>query len=197
MVFLELFIIRVFEFRLKKAMRKLFMSFFFLLSTGPLMASGSTFADVAEPEAEVFLIKHLNEKNIYRLSVEKQYLDYIIEGKKIFEGRLNVPKFASMKKGDLVYFTDSENEKAVCQITSIGRYDSFYKMLVSAGVINMLPQIDPNTNTSAEMLSKGVEIYSSFPGYREGVKTYGAISIGLHYIGDEDSTLETENHSHK
>jgi ASC-1-like (ASCH) protein len=130
-------------------------------------------------------VSQTNEKNVYHLNIETQYLLYIIDGKKIVEGRLNVPDFADMKKGDLIYFTDGSGGKAICSVTSVGRYDSFNKMLVSEGVINMLPQIDPNTNSSEEMVIKGTKIYRSFPGYKEGVKVYGAISFGLNFLTDE------------
>lgn len=173
-------------------MKNFFMTFFLLICTGLLVACGPASPDYPSFRPEVRQVTQSNEKTIYHLCIEKQYLDYIIDGKKIIEGRLNVPDFASMQKGDLIYFTDSEGGRAVCKVTSIGRYDSFNKMLVSEGVVNMLPQIDPNTNSSEEMVVKGTEIYRSFPGYKDGVKIYGAISFGLHYMGDEKAVAEIE-----
>jgi len=158
--------------------------FFSIIVSGVLIACAPA-SSHASSTAVVQQVSRTDDKNVYHLNIEQQYLNYIINGEKISEGRLNVPDFSAMKKGDLVYFTDGEGGKAICSITSVGRYDSFNKMLVSEGVINMLPEIDPNTNSSEEMLLKGTEIYRSFPGYKEGVKIYGAISFGLHYITDE------------
>ena len=47
----------------------------------------------------------------------------------------------------------------------------------------MLPQIDPATNSFVEMIAKGVVVYDSFPGYKEGVKVLGAIAFTLSYDG--------------
>ncbi|WP_420421696.1 ASCH domain-containing protein [Simkania sp.] len=163
-----------------------------MICSGILIACGPSSADTSSFRPEVKQITQSNQKTIYHLSIEKQYLDFIIDGKKIVEGRLNVPDFSAMKEGDLVYFSDSEGGRAICRVTSIGRYDSFNKMLVSEGVVNMLPQIDPNTNSSEEMVIKGTVIYRSFPGYKEGIKVYGAISFGLHYLGDESELAEID-----
>jgi len=129
-------------------------------------------------------------QNVYHLNIQKEYLDYIKEGKKVAEGRLNVPSFADAKIGDLIYFYDDEGENATCSIISVGRYKTFHKMLVSDGVVSMLPQIDPHENTSDEMIDEGVSIYQSFPGYKVGVRIYGAISFGIlyHPEGKDHST---------
>ncbi|CCB87871.1 ASCH domain-containing protein [Simkania negevensis] len=162
-------------------MKKFFLIVFSTIVSGVLIACSPAHSPISVTQE----VSQSNEKNVYRLNIETQYLLYIIDGKKIIEGRLNVPDFGDMKKGDLVYFTDGNGGQAICSITSVGRYDSFNKMLVSEGVINMLPQIDPNTNSSEEMLLKGTKIYRSFPGYKEGVKIYGAISFGLKFLTDE------------
>ncbi|WP_228547098.1 ASCH domain-containing protein [Candidatus Neptunochlamydia vexilliferae] len=119
------------------------------------------------------------------MNVQPQYLNDIINGKKIFEGRLNLPTFKDMQQGDHVIFADNNKRIAICSITSVARYPDFTKMLVSCGVLNMLPQIDPNSNSSIEMVTKGDEIYRSFPGYSEGEKIYGTLAIGIHYISVE------------
>ena len=129
-------------------------------------------------------VQQVQGQNVYHLSVQKEYLDYIKQGKKVAEGRLNVPSFADAKKGDLIHFHDDEGGEATCSITNIGRYNTFHKMLVSEGVVSMLPQIDPDKNTSDEMVEQGIDIYQSFPGYKVGVKVYGAISFGILYHPD-------------
>ncbi|QVL57768.1 MAG: hypothetical protein KFB93_01450 [Simkaniaceae bacterium] len=148
-------------------------------------SSGSNWKEENLPEAT-------QDQTVYQLNVQKEYLDYIIVGKKIAEGRLNVPQFANAKKGDIINFFDDQGGQATCTVTAIGRYDNFEKMLVSDGVVSMLPQIDPSENTSDEMVDKGVDIYQSFPGYKVGVKIYGAISFGLQYHpeGKDHSTAK-------
>lgn len=144
----------------------------------------------SKPEAPVEEVKG---QTVYYLNIQKEYLDYIMQGKKVAEGRLNVSSFADAKKGDLIYFYDDEGGEATCTIISVGRYKTFHKMLVSDGVVSMLPQIDPNENTSDEMITEGVDIYQSFPGYKVGVKVYGAISFGIlyHPEGKDNSTVNT------
>ena len=129
------------------------------------------------------------ETRIYRLNIHKEYLDYIIQGKKIVEGRLNLPKFVDVKPGDIIYFWDNEGESAICTITSVGRYDNFSKMLVANGVVNMIPIINPELYTAKEMVEIGVQMYESLPGYKDGVKIYGSIAFGVRYDGDGKANL--------
>ena len=164
-------------------MKKKFFTFFVCIFSGLLVACSP---QASESESMSESVSKAKERNIYHLGIEKQYLDCIVNGSKTSEGRLNVPDFAAMKIGDLIYFTDDEGNRVICTVKSIGRYDSFNKMLVSEGVINMLPEINPDDNSSAEMVLKGVDIYRGFPGYAEGVKVYGSIAFGIHYDGSNE-----------
>lgn len=123
----------------------------------------------------------LQDKSVYLLRIDPNYLIYIIEGKKTSEGRLDLPNIDSIQEGDLVLFYDVYRNIAACTVGRVTRYPTFERMLVSEGVYNMLPQIDPATNSSIEMVVKGVAIYDSFPGYQEGVKEYGAIAFTISY----------------
>ncbi|MGE0198595.1 MAG: ASCH domain-containing protein [Simkaniaceae bacterium] len=125
------------------------------------------------------------ELKVYPVHIDSMYLGYIIDGQKTSEGRLNLPDYNAMVPGDLIFFYDDDGNTAVCTVDRITCYPTFEKMLVSEGVYNMLPQINPETNSSVEMVAKGVIIYDSFPGYKEGVKVYGAIAFTIHYDGDE------------
>lgn len=153
-----------------------------LASTG-LFASCPCFGG-QNPSKETVAVAN-TAQTVYHLNIQEEYLDYIINGKKISEGRLNIPEFIDIKPGDFIYFYDNKGSHATCTVTSVGRYDTFSKMLVSDGVVKMLPEIDPSQNSSEEMVIKGVDVYDSFPGYKEKVKIYGAITFGLHYNGSE------------
>jgi len=162
-------------------MRKIFLIFFVFIFSNILVVCSSQIP----PSGSEYQYHGSQERNIYFLGIQKQYLDYIIDGTKTVDGRVNLPDFTAMKIGDLICFIDNERNLAICTVISVGRYNSFNKMLVSEGVVKMLPQIDPDTNSSVEMVVKGVEIYRSFPGYEEGVKVYGAIAFDINYKGDE------------
>lgn len=121
--------------------------------------------------------------NIYCFGIEKQYFDYIVEGAKTVEGRVNMPDVADLKIGDMVSFKDDGGREIICKVTSVSKYPNFTKMLVSEGIVKMLPSIDPETHSTPEMIAKGDQIYKSFPGYNENVKKYGAIAFGIQCTG--------------
>ncbi len=100
-----------------------------LTSVGLLASPGNSNSTGWKEEV---LVQSAEGQNVYHLNIQKEYLDYIKDGKKVAEGRLNVPSFADAKKGDLIYFYDDEGGEAICSIISIGRYKTFHKMLVSS-----------------------------------------------------------------
>ena len=51
--------------------------------------------------------------------IEKQYFDFIVEGKKTIEGRVNMPDIAKLKKGDMISFKDEEDREVICKVTTV------------------------------------------------------------------------------
>lgn len=157
-------------------MRSLFLSILFVLTIGifPIFAGHS---DSSKP------VEKCQRLNIYCFGIEKQYFDFIVDGKKTVEGRVNMPDVEGLKIGDMVTFKDEGGREIICKVITVSKYPNFTKMLVSEGITNMLPSIDPDTNSTPEMIAKADKIYRSFPGYNENVKKYGAIAFGIKYTG--------------
>lgn len=106
------------------------------------------------------------------LTLNQEYFNAIKAGIKTVEGRLNKPKFHTLKPGDPISFTCKETgEVLTCTVTTLHTYPSFEAMLQSEGLTNMLPW--------AENIQEGVAVYESFSGFKEGVKEFGALAIGV------------------
>jgi ASC-1-like (ASCH) protein len=106
------------------------------------------------------------------LSVQKIYFDAIVDGIKTVEGRINTPKFKTLKPLDYITFIEPDsNETIICQVTGLGYYPDFMSMLQTEGLCAMLPGV-----ISVE---QGVALYESFPSYQEKVKEFGALAIRL------------------
>jgi ASC-1-like (ASCH) protein len=109
------------------------------------------------------------------LSLRKEYFDGIKTGLKTVEGRLNNQKFIGLKSEDLINFTLVDSDEFIkCKIKEINRYLTFKEMLETEGVQNMLPGI--------ESLEKAIQIYESFPSYKEKVKEIGALAIKIELL---------------
>ena len=108
-----------------------------------------------------------------KLSLRKRYFDAIKSGIKPVEGRLNDDEFKHVTRGMQICFTSEETgETLLCAIESMHLYFDFATVLQTEGVQHMLPGI---TN-----LQEAVEIYESFPGYKDGVKEFGALALRIH-----------------
>ena len=112
------------------------------------------------------------------LTLNKQYFDAIKAGIKTVEGRLNKPKFHTLKPGDPLTFTCKETGEVLsCTVTTLHTYPTFETMLQSEGLTNMLPW--------AKNIQEGVAVYESFPGFKEEVKEVGALAIGVKVSKDK------------
>lgn len=104
------------------------------------------------------------------LSLQQHYFNAIKQGSKTVEGRLNSSKFHDLKPGMSIQFKCGSTDQIImCTVASMHVYADFKDMLLHEGLENMLPGV-----TSLE---KGVNLYKSFPGYRDGVKKFGALAI--------------------
>lgn len=108
---------------------------------------------------------------IHSLLIHPAYFELISTGEKVVEGRLNTPKYRLVEEGDHLEFvsTEDESKKITCLVCKILAYSSFQSMLEDQGLGRCLPGI--------ATLEEGVQIYRSFPGYREGESTWGACAF--------------------
>ena len=114
------------------------------------------------------------------------YLDNIKRGIKTHEGRICRGTVQKMRAGDVLILRDNRAGRGIqCEITSCTRYNSFKDMLVSNGVLNMLPQLAEFARraTPEALLDEGVRVYQGFPGSQD-VARLGVVAIGVKFIKD-------------
>lgn len=104
-----------------------------------------------------------------KLNVNKIWYDYIKEGNKTIEGRLDKGKFSQLKIGQEIYFINERNKIKV-KIFNITKYKSFKQYLEMEGLKRTLPGI---TN-----IKDGVDVYYSYY-TKEMEKLYGVLSIDI------------------
>ncbi|MGH2612518.1 MAG: hypothetical protein ACRDFB_05655 [Rhabdochlamydiaceae bacterium] len=112
------------------------------------------------------------------------YFNYIINGQKKFEGRVNGAVCQRMHVGDHLRLFDRFAGWGIkCEITSKHNYSTFKAMLEEKGVLQMLPQLEEKSNslTSAQLIEAGVKIYQDFPGAQR-VNDHGATAIGIKFL---------------
>lgn len=103
------------------------------------------------------------------LGIDQQYLELIRDRQKIWEGRLCNERYSRVQVGDRVTF-QSATEQVSVVIEERIVYPSFQAMLEGHGVQAFLPH-------QHKTLYQAVEVYRSFPGYREGEASLGAIAF--------------------
>src|SRR5689334_21025897 len=111
------------------------------------------------------------------IHLDEKYFRLIKAGVKIVEGRRATEQYMKLVEGDAIKFVtesgesgESPNKLEMCaKVTGVKKYPSFAEMLIAEGIENCLPGITD--------LSKGVEIYRSFPGYAEDEKLLGVVGI--------------------
>lgn len=113
------------------------------------------------------------------------YFEYIMSGKKKFEGRVFAQACQSMRVGDLLEMFDNRaGWGIVCEISSIDVFRNGFKaMLESKGVLAMLPQLESKASrlSQEELIAEGLKIYNAFPGSQR-VNDYGAVAIGVKFL---------------
>lgn len=107
----------------------------------------------------------------HTIGLQDKYLEMMKNGTKVWEGRLNNSKYGAIQIGDRVTFeSPSKVLEAIIEKRKI--YPSFESMLKDEGVEAFLPGDD-------RTLDSAVEVYRSFPGYREGEAELGAIAFRI------------------
>ena len=110
----------------------------------------------------------------YVVHVQQPWFDFIVEGKKIYEGRLNRGKFSEMKIDDIVEWKNDD----VIVITKIVEkfvFKSFHDMLSILCLDKVLPEITT--------ISDGVDVYHEFYTRSDELK-YGVVAIRLEIINN-------------
>lgn len=125
-------------------------------------------------------MKQISIKAKHRLSIinkaSKPYLNWIKDGVKTAEGRVNSYSCQKMKIGDTILLYNLHNDQYVYGLISFKHiYKTFEEMLRFEGVKNMLPFLENND------IEKGIEVYNSFPNSNR-VRIFGCVAIGLKVI---------------
>lgn len=107
------------------------------------------------------------------VSCTKEYIHLIRSGAKTIEGRCAAPIYTKIKAGDMVrfFYRSNASDDVVCEVTRVSKYRTFKDMLIAEGVTNCVP-----TTSSIE---KALQIYQSFPKFREKELEYGVLAFQL------------------
>jgi len=107
------------------------------------------------------------------ISVSSHWFQFIKDGRKTVEGRLNKGKFSSIKKGDTLVISNNKQSVIVAVISNIIKYRTFEEYLVQEGLSRTLP--------GTRNIPDGVDIYRKF--YNERMENeFGVLGIHLHKI---------------
>lgn len=111
--------------------------------------------------------------NTIELNIQQEYLDFIKSGQKTVEGRIASPSLKSVSVGDVMQF-ECGDELISCRIIQTKLFPSFEEMLNAMGLQNCLPTV--------ASIAEGVEIYRSFPSYRERETECGVIAFQIQLL---------------
>lgn len=101
------------------------------------------------------------------INVQDPYLSFILNGQKTIEGRLNKGKFASVQVGDVLIIAPENQE---FEVVTKNIYPSFYEMIKSEGIENVIPDKDN--------IDEAVQVYYKFY-TREQEKEFGVVAIKM------------------
>lgn len=133
-------------------------------------------------------IKSGSEKNVVHSLPMKgtQYLNYIKNGKKLYEGRVNAPFTQKILAGhQLKLFDHRAGWGILCAVEERFEYHSFREMVKDRGVLEMLPQLENKAKNLSNdaLIEEAVRIYEGFPGSQR-VKQNGCVAIQVKYLRD-------------
>jgi len=110
------------------------------------------------------------------------YIDYIRNGEKKAEVRVNSKAYQQLQVGDKVYF-HNHREGILCKVTYLHRYKSFAAMLQQEGIDNVLPQLKNADLAAHEKEAKALQIYNNFPGAFRA-QQLGVVAIGVEFLAN-------------
>lgn len=107
---------------------------------------------------------------IYPFNVASPYREFILEGKKTFEWRLNKWKFQKIHLGDILEFEDTKEQFL---IKSKNIFATFQEMIEFCGIENIIPD--------KEDILDAVNVYYKF--YTpEQEKEFGVVAIEIEKV---------------
>ncbi len=117
--------------------------------------------------------------HFHEVIIDSMYLDLIKRGQKTVEGKVNKPKYAHIKKGDIIKFVSSTLPKKTCfcKVKDRVSYESFKHMLEGEGLQNCLPGLST--------IEEGIRVYHSFPGYATDELIYQVAAFKIIVISQE------------
>ena len=116
----------------------------------------------------------LNCKYDYEVHVSEPWYTHIKEGRKTVEGRPKRNTFAEMQVGQTVKFFNKQlNENFCAKIIEISEHKTFFDMIRSNGLENVLPGIIN--------IDEGVDVYMQY--YNKEIESqYGVVGIKVQVI---------------
>lgn len=117
------------------------------------------------------------------LNLCEPYYSLIYNGIKTAEGRVKKGRFAHLKRGDFIMFSDPGSDRSyLVVVTYIEEYPSFYEMMKQRMNV-LLPNII-NTNLSdEENWNNGVAVYKKF--FTDEQEQLGVLCIGVKVISPQ------------
>lgn len=120
------------------------------------------------------------------IGLQDKYLSMMLAGTKIWEGRLNNAYYGSIQIGDCITFV-SPTRKLDAIINEKREFRTFREMLQDNTVEAFLPG-------DGKDLDAAVEVYRSFPGYRDDEGKFGAVAFKIRVLVDSETQIQ-ENSS--
>jgi len=112
------------------------------------------------------------------IKVAPQYFQQIQSGLKTVEGRIAKDKFCSLREGQVLEFV-SENARLRTRILELKQFPTFKNLLEHYGLKTCLPALD--------CLEEGVNVYHSFPNYKQNESKFGVIGIKIELLDEENN----------
>lgn len=122
--------------------------------------------------------KYIQLKNLmggnqsYEVSVSNPWFDFICNGQKTIEGRLNKGKFSQFVEGDYVIFINGNN-KCKTEIVKIDKYPSFEEYLEDKGLARTIP--------TANDINEAINVYRQYYS-REDEQKFGVLAIEVRLV---------------
>jgi len=113
------------------------------------------------------------------------HFDNVLNGKKIYETRVNDEKRQLIKLGDMIEFTHQTENRQSYSIVVIGidYFNSFKDAIRTSGIKKVLPNVST--------VEEGVKLYEAFPHktgtFKDGAKKYGVVRFHL-YVNNNPNT---------
>lgn len=110
----------------------------------------------------------------HNLHCQNPWFSFIRDGKKIVEGRKNLPKFRLWQPGDHVIF-QCGSEQFLTKIIAMRRYNDLLDYLNTEGVENVLPGV--------KSLKEAMDIYLQWS-TKEEIAKIGFLAIEVQLLND-------------